>query len=148
MTGVWNTDLLGEMNLKLTGDDIIRGSYMNGDDQGYIQGNFSYSNETLPLMNGIWWEEPNYQPPYSAGVMEITFLDSTSIEGIFSYSDGTWGPFTGTKISGSLSEEIEEMLLEMPEVNWALNFDEKKEYIVSNPAEENPVMKPGKESTV
>jgi hypothetical protein len=36
------------MKLKLTGDDIIRGSYMNGENQGYIQGNFSYSNETLP----------------------------------------------------------------------------------------------------
>ncbi|HPY60753.1 MAG TPA: hypothetical protein PLG55_08530 [Methanospirillum sp.] len=148
VTGVWDTDLLGEINLKLTGDDIIRGSYMNGDYQGYIQGNFSYSNETLPLMNGIWWEEPDYQPPYSAGVMEITFLDATSIEGVFSYSDGTWGPFTGTKVSGSLSEETEAMLLEMPEVNWALNYDEEKEYIVNSPAEENPVMQPGKESTV
>jgi hypothetical protein len=40
------------------------------------------------------------------------------------------------------------MLLEMPEVNWALNYDEEKEYIVNSPAEENPVMQPGKESTV
>jgi hypothetical protein len=136
------------MNLKLTGDDIIRGSYMNGENQGYIQGNFSYSNETLPAMDGIWWEEPTYQPPYSAGVMEITFLNSTALEGIFSYSDGTWGPFTGTKISGNLTEETEAMLLDMPEVNWTLNYDEQKDYLVSNPPEENPVMQPGEESTV
>jgi hypothetical protein len=148
VTGVCNTDLLGDINLKLTGDDIIRGSYMNGENQGYIQGNFSYSNETLPAMDGIWWEEPTYQPPYSAGVMEITFLNSTALEGIFSYSDGTWGPFTGTKVSGNLSEETEEMLLEMPEVNWTLNYDEQKDYLVSNPPEENPVMQPGEESTV
>lgn len=148
VTGVWDTNLLGEMNLKLTGDDIIRGSYMNGEYQGYIQGNFSYSNETLPLMDGIWWEEPTYQPPYSAGVMVITFLNSTELEGIYSYSDGTWGQFTGKKLSGNLIEETEDMLLEMPEVDWTLNFDEQKENIVSNSAEENPVMQPGDESTI
>lgn len=148
VTGVWDTNLLGEMNLKLTGDDIIRGSYMDGKDQGYIQGNFSASNESLPMMDGIWWEAPTYQPPYSAGVMEITFLNDTALEGIFSYSDGTWGPFTGTKISGNLSEESEAMLLDMPEVNWTLNYDEQKKYLVSNPPEDNPVMQAGNETSV
>ena len=148
VTGVWDTDLLGEMNLKLTGDDIIRGSYMMGENQGYVQGNFTYSNETLPKMDGIWWEAPTYQPPYSAGVMDITFLNSTALEGIFAYSDGTWGPFTGKKVSGNLTEEQEAMLEDMPKVNWTLNSDEKKEYIVSNPVDDNPVMQTGNATTV
>ena len=147
VTGVWDTDLLGEMALKLTGDDIIRGTYMNGDNQGYMQGNFTYSNETLPKMDGIWWEEPSYQPPYSAGIMEITFLNSTALEGIFSYSDGTWGPFTGVKISGNLSEETEAMLLDMPEVNWTLNYEDQKMFIVDNPTSDNPIMSAGNETT-
>ncbi|WP_146199709.1 hypothetical protein ACKUB1_14790 [Methanospirillum stamsii] len=141
VTGVWDTDLLGEMNLKLTGDDIIRGSYMNHDHQGYVQGNFSAANETLPVMtDGVWFEEPSFQPPYSLGVMEITFLNDTELEGIFSYSDGTWGPFTGKKISGTLTEETEQLLMDMPEANWTINMDEEKDYIVSNPLNENPIM--------
>lgn len=148
VTGVWDTDLLGEIKLKLTGDDIIRGSYMNGEDHGYIQGNFTYENLTHPMMDGIWWEEPTYQPPYSAGVMEITFLDNSTLEGIFAYSDGTWGTFNGTKTSGDLSEETEEMLIDMPEVNWEINDEEEKDYIVFNSPETNPVMNEGSETTL
>lgn len=148
VTGVWETDLLGEMNLKLTGDDIIRGSYMDGEHQGYIQGNFSAANETLPVMkDGIWFEEPTYQPPYSLGVMNITFLNATALEGIFSYSDGTWGPFTGKKLSGTLSEENVDLLVNMPEANWTINLDEQKDYIVSNPLEDNPIMEPPVDNT-
>ncbi len=148
VSGIWEPDLLGEMNLKLTGDDVIRGSYKNGENQGCIQGNFSYSNATFPLMDGIWWEDPTYQPPYSAGVIKITFLNSTALEGIFSYSDGTWGTFIGNKISGNLTEETEATLLDMPEVNWTLNYEEQKERIVSNPPEDNPMMQPGKQATL
>ncbi|NLV26646.1 MAG: hypothetical protein GXY48_05725 [Methanomicrobiales archaeon] len=146
VTGVWDVDLLGEMNLKLTGDDIIRGSYQNGDHQGYIQGNFSAENETLPVMtDGIWFEEPSFQPPYSLGVIEITFLNDTELEGVFSYSDGTWGPFTGKKTSGTLTEETEEKLMNMPEANWTINMDEEKNYLVSNSLENNPIMDPAED---
>jgi hypothetical protein len=98
-------------------------------------------------MNGIWWEQPTYEPPYSAGVMEITFINDTALNGIFSYSDGIWGPFNGTKISGNLSAKTEEMLIDMPEVNWTLNYDQPKNYIVSNPLEDNPIMKVGNETS-
>lgn len=54
VSGVWKTDLLGNITLKLTGDDIIRGMYTVNKTNGYIQGNFTYN--TTPMMDGIWWE--------------------------------------------------------------------------------------------
>jgi hypothetical protein len=143
VSGIWETDLLGKMNIMLTGDDTIRGTYEVDDIKGYLEGNFT-SNETQG-MDGIWWEEPSYQPPMSAGIISMTFVNESYLEGTFSYPDGMWGPFTGVKTNPELSSEIQEDLKNMPEVNWTVNLEEKKVYRVTNEAEKNPVMSEGEE---
>ena len=140
VTGTWKTDLIGTMNIMLTGDDTIRGLYEVNGTKGYLEGNFT-SNGTQG-MEGLWWEEPSYQPPMSAGIISISFVNESFLEGVFSYPDGTWGPFTAIKEKGSLLPETEEKLKDMPEVNWKVNASEGKEYRVFNQPLENPVLTP------
>ena len=140
ISGSWETDLLGTMEIMLTGDDTIRGIYEVNGTKGYLEGNFTY-NDTQK-MDGLWWEEPTYQPPMSAGIITMTFVNKTYLEGVYSYPDGMWGPFTGVKVKPELSSETQEELKNMPEVNWTVNQDEVKEYKVSNKPEDNPDLTP------
>lgn len=140
VSGTWETDLLGNMDIMLTGDDTIRGLYEVNGTKGYFEGNFT-SNGTEG-MDGIWWEEPTYQPPMSAGVITMTFDNESALKGVFSYPDGIWGEFQGTKMKGNLTPEIEEKLKDMPEPNWNVSTEDTKEYRVSQKVEDNPVMKP------
>lgn len=142
VSGTWRSDLIGEMNLKLTGDDTIRGMYEINGTKGYIEGNFTSNGSDS--MEGLWWEEPSYQPPFSAGIIKMTFPNESSLEGIFSYPDGTWGPFNATKENGNLSPGVEINLKNIPEVNWKVNQTEVKELRVSRNPEENPVLTPPK----
>lgn len=143
VSGRWDSDILGTMNIMLTGDDTIRGLYEVNGTTGYLEGNFT-SNETQG-MDGLWWEEPSYQPPMSAGIITMTFVDDSHLKGVFSYPDGMWGEFTASKAEGNLTPEIEEKLKDMPEVNWTVNADEVKDYRVSNKPEDNPVLTPASE---
>jgi len=136
ITGEWKTDLLGNVSLYLTGDDIIRGKYQKDGYFGYIQGNYT-TNET-PVMEGLWWEAPLYRPPYQVGSILMEF-NETGCTGVFSYLDGTWEPFYGEKVSADLSEKTEQELFIMPELNWTLSGKTIKGITVSNPAQTNPI---------
>lgn len=140
VSGIWETDLLGNLTVRLTGDDIIRGMYTVDDTSGYIQGNFSSEGE--PVMDGFWWESPEYRPPYQAGAIQITFENSTSLNGIFSYADGTWGPFTGTKIIANLTQEEDDLLMDMPQLDWTIDEAQSPVMRVDNPVESNPISIP------
>ncbi|HWQ67906.1 MAG TPA: hypothetical protein VN372_13690 [Methanospirillum sp.] len=140
VSGTWETDILGKMSLKLTGDDTIRGTYEINGTKGYVEGNFTPNG--TPTMDGLWWEAPTYQPPMSAGVMTIEFVNESYLKGIYSYPDGIWGPFTATKTEANLTSQVEEELKNMPEVSWDVNKEEVKDYRVSNKPEDNPVMTP------
>lgn len=140
VSGVWDTDLLGNLTVRLTGDDIIRASYMYNDKNGYMQGNFS--SNASPIMDGFWWEAPEYRPPYQAGAVQITFENSTSLSGIFAYSDGTWGPFTGVKVRANLTEEEDAQLMDMPKLDWTIDANQTSDARVSEPMDMNPITVP------
>ncbi len=137
VSGVWKTDLLGNLTVRLTGDDIIRASYMVNGNNGYMQGNFS--SNSSPIMDGFWWEAPEYRPPYQAGAVQITFENSTALNGIFAYADGTWGPFTGTKVRANLTAEEDDDLKDMPQLSWNVDTSQTSDKRVNNPVDTNPI---------
>jgi len=62
------------------------------------------------------------------------------MEGIYAYGDGTWAPFTGSKVSLSLSEEVDEALYDMPEYSGEISEEEMPKLIdAPNPIETNPL---------
>lgn len=140
VSGIWETDLLGNLTVRLTGDDIIRASYMHDKTNGYIQGNFSSNGS--PVMDGFWWEAPEYRPPYQAGPVQIAFENSTFLSGVFAYSDGTWGPFTGTKVRANLTPEEDNQLMNMPQLNWTVDVNQVSDKRVNNPVDTNPLSIP------
>lgn len=140
LSGVWRTDLLGNLTIRLTGDEIIRASYKINNTNGYMQGNFSSNGS--PVMDGFWWESPEYQPPYQAGAVHITFENSTALNGIFSYADGTWGHFTGTKIRANLTQTEHNNLMIMPKLNWTIDINQISDMRVTNQVDTNPIQIP------
>ncbi|MDD1730183.1 MAG: hypothetical protein LUQ50_14075 [Methanospirillum sp.] len=137
VSGVWKTDLLGNLTIRLTGDDIIRASYQVNDKDGYMQGNFSSNGS--PVMDGFWWQAPEYRPPYQAGAVQITFENSTALSGVYAYSDGTWGPFNGIKIRANLTSEEDAALQDMPKLDWTVDEKQTSDKLVSNPVDTNPI---------
>jgi|GEM_PF-1040737 len=139
VTGEWETDLFGPLYLKLTGDDILRGMYEVDGLKGYMQGNFT--GNSTPNVEGLWWQEPTFQPFNNAGGFSMTFdFNETTVEGIYAYADGTWAPFTGEKKTADLSEEVDDALFNMPEYNAEINPDEEPKIIdAPNPVETNPL---------
>ncbi|MBN1166023.1 MAG: hypothetical protein JXA44_02700 [Methanospirillaceae archaeon] len=148
VTGEWETDLFGPLYLKLTGDDILRGMYEVEGYKGYLQGNFT--GNSTPNVEGLWWQEPTYQPLNNAGGFSMTFdFEEATMEGIFAYADGTWAPFTGEKVSADLSEEMDEALFDMPEYNPEISEEEMEKVIdAPNPYETNPLSEEAAEEEV
>lgn len=140
VSGVWNTDLLGNVTVRLTGDDIIRASYMVDDKDGYIQGNFT--SNASPVMDGFWWEGPDYRPLYQAGAIQITFVNNTALTGVFAYADGTWGPFTGMKVRANLTQEEDDLLVDMPKLDWTIDENQTSDMRVNNSVDTNPIAIP------
>lgn len=139
VTGEWDTDLFGPLYLKLTGDDILRGMYEVDGNKGYMQGNFT--GNSTPNVEGLWWQEPTFQPLNNAGGFSMTFdFNESTMEGIFAYADGTWAPFTGEKVTMDLSEEVDDELFNMPEFNATISEEEMPKIIeASNPLDTNPL---------
>ena len=137
VSGVWKTDLLGNLTVRLTGDDVIRASYVVDGNDGFMQGNFT--SNASPIMDGYWWEAPEYRPLYQAGAVQITFENSTALNGVFAYADGTWGPFTGKKVRANLTAEEDDKLMDMPVLNWEVDPTEAVGTRVSNPVSTNPI---------
>ena len=139
VSGEWETDLFGPLYMKLTGDDILRAMYEVDGNKGYMQGDFD--GNTTPNVVGFWWQEPTFELFNNAGGFSMTFdFEETTMEGIYAYGDGTWAPFTGSKVSLSLSEEVDEALYDMPEYSGEISEEEMPKLIdAPNPIETNPL---------
>lgn len=137
VSGIWSTDLLGNLTVRLTGDDIIRASYVVDGIDGYMQGNFS--SNASPVMDGFWFEAPEYRPLYQAGAVQITFENATDLNGIFAYADGVWGPFTGKKVRANLTAEEDDKLMDMPVLDWTVDTNQTIGTRVDNPMDTNPI---------
>ncbi|MBN1167049.1 MAG: hypothetical protein JXA44_07950 [Methanospirillaceae archaeon] len=135
VTGEWETDLLGIISLKLTGDDIIRGTYSVSGYTGYIEGN--YTANRSPMMEGIWWQEPDLSPPYQVGTIMMD-INETHLSGAYSYLDGTWEPFFGEKVRMDIPEDTEKILFVMPPLNWTLSQNTTKQIEVTRLPDSNP----------
>ncbi|MBN1166025.1 MAG: hypothetical protein JXA44_02710 [Methanospirillaceae archaeon] len=139
VTGEWETDTFGPLSMKLTGDDILRGYYEVEGFKGYMQGDFD-GNKT-PNVVGFWWQEPTFKPFNNAGAFSMTFdFEGATMEGIYAYSDGTWTSFTGTKVSSQLTEDMEDILYDMPEYTAEIS-EELQDKVINapNPIETNPL---------
>jgi len=139
VSGEWETNLFGSFYMKLTGDDILRGMYEVEGLKGYMQGDFT--GNSTPNVVGIWWQEPTFQPFNNAGGFSITFdFEDATMEGVYAYSDGTWAPFTGTKVNAQLSEEMDETLYDMPEYKAEISEELMSKVIdAPNPIDTNPL---------
>ncbi|MBN1166024.1 MAG: hypothetical protein JXA44_02705 [Methanospirillaceae archaeon] len=139
VTGKWETDIFGSLYIKLTGDDILRGMYEVDGYKGYMQGDFN--GNTTPNVVGFWWQEPTFMLFNNAGGFSMTFdFEGATMEGIYAYGDGTWTPFTGSKVNSQLSEEMEDALYDMPEYPGEISdIEEQKIIDAPNPIDTNPL---------